>query len=198
MGTSSVTELDVEGKEIVAGVGQLYRPFGEDRLTVMDVGHRRPRVLWDGGWRRAELAPAFDALRARARLFRLGEFDTMHATEWHLAWTIDGGEFSLWDRRGRRVWADDRWLHRRGHRPVSFDDVETVEATLSRGWLTRGVAVGLSSGERLSIASATEPMTTLDPTYDYMDLVADASWASALTKGLAAALGVPADCTAYD
>ena len=41
-------------------------------------------------------------------------------------------------------------------------------------------------------------MTKLDPTYDFIDLTFDASWASALTKALARELGMLSDCAAYD
>jgi hypothetical protein len=198
MSTQAVTELNVEGKEIVAGIGQYYKHRSEVRFTVIDVGRRRPRVLWDDGWPRSEPTMAFESLRHRAESFRMGEFDTMHATKWRLAWTIDAGEFSLWDRTGLRLWTGDNQIHRRGHQPISVADAVKVEATLSEGWFKRGVAVGLKSGNVFSVASANEPMTMVDPAYDFIDVMFDASWVTALAKALAAALGVAVDCTAYD
>jgi hypothetical protein len=53
------------------------------------------------------------------------------------------------------------------------------------------VGLRTATGDTLSIARQTELGALIDPTYDGVNLLADASWASALGSALAGALGVP-------
>jgi len=194
----SLAALEVQGCAIGAGSGQLGALPEHDRLTVLDVGGPCPIPLWDGPVPRVARADVLADLRRRAASFREVELDTMVATPWALAWTIDPGPFVLWDEDGVRLRVAGATIARRDGPDVATATVGSVVAALSPDWFTRSVELVPLVGEPVVAARTDEPMARIDPTYDYICLTFDASWAVQLARALASAVGVPADCTAYD
>ena len=174
----------------LVAVGQWPSKGGErwaDRVGVLDVA-ARPKLLLDAWVYRDSLAD----VHARLPGSSLGGWDVMFATSWRWAW--GGSPFSLWSRRGWRL----RVLGR-GHvviRTLGFErehEVRSVRAEVSRGWVVHRVGVCTSDRKTVWIARRTESGPLIDLTYDGLNLLADAGWASALGNALAAALEVPYD-----
>jgi hypothetical protein len=165
---------------LVAVAGYSPAPREVERVTVIDV-ERRPHVRADAWLAPAEIEALATALGARS-----GETDAMYATEWSLAWTT-GADACVWNRRGRQAWIDGGRFHIEG----DALDVIAVEAYVERDMVERGVSVVLASGQRRVLARQHEPMAAIDPSYDGLDLLADATWARSLAKAIADALGVP-------
>lgn len=180
----------LDGATPLVVVGQCPREHDgawHERIGVLAPG-RRPRLVVDAWMTRANAA----GLAARLGT-SLGGWDVMFATDW--AWAWGGAPFSVWCRRGRVLTVTGpgqvttRFLLGERSHPVV-----AVEVALSPDWVTRQVGVRTAGGEAIWIARAREPMATLAPTYDGLDLLADASWAVQLSLALAAALGVPRTC----
>jgi hypothetical protein len=69
--------------------------------------------------------------------------------------------------------------------------VRAVRAEVTKGWVVHRVGLRVGSDEIIWVARRIEPGPLIDPTYDGLNLMADAGWASALGSALAAALEVP-------
>ncbi len=156
-----------------------------ERIGVLELGGR-PRALVDG-WAHRE---TIDALRARLRCDPPGGWDVMFATSWQWAW--GGAPFSVYSRRGVvvRVLGPGRAAVHTLAR-VHEHDVSRVCAEINDGWTVHRVGVETSGGQTVWIARHIEPFAALDPTYDGLNLLADAAWAVELGKSLAGALAVP-------
>jgi hypothetical protein len=156
-----------------------------ERIGVLELAGR-PRVLVDA-WAHHE---TIDELRARLRCDPPGGWDVMFATSWQWAW--GGAPFSVCSRRGVavRVLGPGRAaLHTLAR--VHEHEVLRVCAEINDQWTVHRVGVETSGGRTLWIARHIEPFAVLDPTYDGLNLLADAAWAAELGKSLAGALAVP-------
>jgi hypothetical protein len=148
--------LAVDGLAIAIGSGQYCEVPDTDRISVLDVGSSRPSPLWDGHVATSDRHAVIADLRRRAAGVRIVELDTMARTRWRLMWTIDGGNFVAWDRLGVRLRVDRATIHRRGHTGVPAAAARAVVATLSDGWLTRGVEIRLDPGGVIAVTRQRE------------------------------------------
>jgi hypothetical protein len=160
-----------------------------DRVGLLDVAGR-PRLLLDA-WVYRDSVPD---VCTRFPGSSMGGWDVMFATSWRWAW--GGSPFSVWSRRGWRV----RVLGpgRVVIRTFGFErehEARSIRAEASKGWVVHRVGVSTSDGKTVRIARRTEIGPLVDFTYDGLNLLADAGWASALGKALATALEVPYDAS---
>lgn len=135
------------------------------------------------------LAEAVTALEARGPV-RHGRWDVMYATAWACAWTDDGGPLEVWSREGAVLRQEGDRLIAEDGSATAVNDVARVHAWVSADWIQRGVRLELTDGARLPIAVASEPTVAIDPTYDGIDLSADAAWARSLARAIGRALEV--------
>lgn len=199
MDDPTLPDLDLAGRRLAVGHGQYWADLEAERVTVLDVGAARPTILWNGPVRKDARAEVLADLRRRAAEVRDVETDTMAFTPLTLAWSIDDRPFTLWDRRGRRVWREGDHLRVRWRRdPTPVGQIRGVVARLSPDWFVRQVDVVPLSGVAMPIARAREEMVHLDPTYDGIDLFCDAAWAVALTRAAGRSFDVDADVSAFD
>lgn len=176
-----------QGELVLVAAGQYSGVSGATRLTVFDLAGRE---RWDGFVKEALVAALVELLAAAGADAREGECDTMHATPWSIAWTDDKqSPWLLLDERGVRleVGFDVRV---RWRLPIERARVARVEARLSDDWTERTVALVLDTGEHIEVAKARDEFPLIDPTYDGLNLMADAAWARGLASALARALGV--------
>lgn len=129
------------------------------------------------------------ALAERAAV-RRGEWDVLYATGYSVAWTTDGVPFELWDWEGPLASQNGDMLTVRGFTPCLISDIECIEAYIGTDWVNRGVRCRLKSGKTIPIAEANEVSAAIDPTYDGLDLLVDASWVSSLAWAMGEALGL--------
>ena len=151
---------------------------------------RGAQVLFDGWIPPADLAALVEGLRPRGPV-RRGEWDVMYATGWSLAWTDDGGPLEVWDREGLLLRQEQAALASRDGARCPVAEVARVHAYLEQGWVVRGVRCELRDGGALPVAEQQDRISELDPTYDGLSLMFEASWASSLAAALGKALGVP-------
>lgn len=173
---------------ILVAAGQ-YSPDPNacERVLVLALKWQAGAVLADG-WM---AAGARDALCAHLADLapRQGACDAMYATAWRCAWTTDGGGFEVWDEGGRLLWHDAHGVHLRD--VTAPLDVCGVHGFVRNGWVKRGVALRLTKGGGLELMAVDEEAAVIDPTYDGLDLLTDASWVVALARAVADGLGVP-------
>lgn len=175
----------------LVGPGQFYGNLALRRVTLLRVEPGPPEALWDGPVAEAQVRILQRALAAAGPVLP-GALDTMHATPWAQAWSVPPAPPLVVSRRDGVVLraAEDGALLVAGRR-VERASVVRAEATLSRDWVERQVALVLAGGERLVLAEHLEHFVHLDPTYDAFNLLFDGSWAPELAHALGAALGVP-------
>ena len=183
------------GATLLVGPGQYGPGEGLSRICVLRLEDaRRPRLLWDGPLADAEVATLVQALGAFARVWP-GELDTMYATPWSLAWTVQPGAFRLYQRWGLRcaVEGEALQLHGRFRRPVLVPrgSIRQVLGWVSEDWVRRGVSLEVTSGPPLVLARHRDWAVGLDVTYDGINLMVDCTWVWRLGRCLAQALGVP-------
>jgi hypothetical protein len=179
-------------RTLLVGTGQSPSTDGkDDRVGVLDVSGK-PRLAWNGFVPRERVRALRDALAERNAIWP-GELDFMFATRWTLAWTHAPAPLRVWDRRRERVALDGGTLRVR-RTTLAASDLRSVDVWLANGWVTRGVSIVASSrAEPIVVARQRDLFASIDPTYDALNLGADASWAVALGRRLASALNVP--CT---
>jgi hypothetical protein len=179
----------VQGKANLVAVGQWPHRVGDgwaDRVGILDVGSRLKVVL--DAWVLRDNLPGLRALLPGSLS---GGWDVMFATRWHWAW--GGSPFSLWSRRGWKV----RVIGpaRAAVRGLGIGEREhvvlAIRAEVSRRWLEHRVGLRIGAERIVWIARRIELGPLLDFTYDGLNLLADAGWASALGSALAGALRVP-------
>jgi hypothetical protein len=170
------------GRMLIVGKGQ----WG-DRAGVVDVEARS--LLYDGSLTES-LLPGLRAAASEGATVWPGELDFMAKTDWKLAWTEAPAPFHLVarERDGCKVESAACLL---GSRSIPRPEIVSVHAFLEQGWLERGVALRLRSGEELDVARDRDEFVAIDPTYDGINLMCDTSWVLSLGRSLAAALGVP-------
>lgn len=174
------------GAPLLVARGQ-YAPTGEAiRVGLLRAG----RCLADAWVVDADVDELVRALRCDHEV-RVGEWDVMYATGWSYAWATDPGPVFLMDSAGLLAWSEGAdLLTREGGRCPAAAIVD-VEVYLEEGWSVRGVRVRVEGGPPLPIAEERDPFALIDPTYDGLNLMCDASWAVGLGRALGAALRVP-------
>lgn len=173
----------------LAGPGQYFGRVGAERVTLFRAEPGPPDVLWDGPVLRAEVPALLAALAALGPVLP-GETDSLHATAWRFAWSVPPAPALVIDREGVALRAIGDAVEV-GARRLERAAIARVEATLSRDWVERQVALVLAAGERLVIAEHDEHFVSIDPTYDGIDLMVDGAWAPALARAVSTTLGVP-------
>ena len=158
-----------------------------DRLGLLKIDAGAPRLREDVWLRAAERGALSEALRGRQGL-RIGGWDALYADDFSFAWTEDGGDFVLWDRRGRLAWVDVDALHTRGER-IDRRAIARIEATISDAWDVHRV-LAILDDRSVVIAAKKNPIAGFDPTYDGLQLMVDAAWTWEVGRPLARALGV--------
>lgn len=180
-------------------VGQ-YAPNPRRAVRVLVITRDgAPRSVLDAWMRPEDLGPLATAL-GRPPEVRAGASDAMYATRWKLAWTTDAKTvenappFELWTPRGlvAHVSRDGAFLDTI-EGPLPRARIKRIEGYLSKGWVERGVRVVLEGRSSHLLARQLEPMAAVDPTYDGLDLMCDASWVRSLAESLAGALDVAVD-----
>ncbi|MBI2901564.1 MAG: hypothetical protein HYY17_15380 [Planctomycetes bacterium] len=148
------------------------------------------KVLADAWLATADFHELVNSLAKKAAV-RTGEWDVMYATGWGLAWTTDRPPFELWDSEGRLAWQEgDEFRVRAGGR-CRIADLLHIEAYLEEGWVLRGVRCVLRNGDRIGLAEVRDMISTIDPTYDGINIMCEASWTVSVAGAVGAALGVP-------
>lgn len=182
------TEVAAAGapRSLLVCTGQ-YAPQPAATQRVLVLGDDGAARVYADAW----MTPAaIDELLARLRgvTVRTGRCDAMYATSWSVAWASDEGDLEVWDAGGRVLWQQYGTLvHRtRGRLPHACE----VHATLSSGWVERSVVLRLADGSVCEVAACSEEAAALDPTYDALDLLMDASWMLELTRELGVRLGI--------
>ena len=185
----------LQGSTVIVGGGQ-YSPYPDRcRVGVLRVdGDGEPDLVWDRFLPRTAVSELRTALRAFCEVLE-GELDTMAATQWTLAWTVSPAPLRVYDRRGllaEREGSNARVLSRSGAPVrVPIEQIESVLGWVSGDWVKRGVSLVLRAGERVVVAQVEDPFAQIDPTYDGINLMLDASWAAEMGKAIAKGLGVP-------
>ena len=158
-----------------------------ERVGVIDVSGSRPHLLLDG-WLAQETIAELRTLEALAARGNDG-WDVMFATRWKYAW--GGTPFRVFSRRGPRVivrgpgTAEVRtFLARRTVKVLG------IRGEISNSWMRHRVGLTLADGGVSWVAATTDISPMVDPTYDGLNLLADAGWVGSLGKRLAEALGV--------
>lgn len=176
-----------QGELVLVAAGQYSGAPGATRLTLVDLAGRE---RWDGFVKDGLIAALGKLLVSAGADAREGECDTMHATPWSVAWTDDKQRpWLLLDGQGVRleVGFDVRV---RWRLPIERARVARVEARLSADWTERTVALVFEDGEDIVIATERDDVPLVDPSYDGLNLMADAAWVRCLASALARALGV--------
>ena len=188
---------DLPNATLLVGPGQFSPYAGHERISILvveDHAEKKPYVIWDRFLPTHTIAPLCEALRGYAREVWPGEFDTMYGTPWTYAWTTMPNKLRLYDALGLLFAVENGSFALRYENvmvTVSSDEVVQVVGWLSADWSERGVRLDLRDGKPLMIAERTEAMAQLDPTYDGIDLMCDASWVGRLGQAMAQGLGVP-------
>ncbi|HVO31011.1 MAG TPA: hypothetical protein VMV18_09755 [bacterium] len=178
------------GAPFLVGRGEM--PVGGERwrcgvLAIPE--NARPWLVWDGPLLQSEREALTRTLGAWP-----GQLDFMAATPWKYAWTVPPAPFRLWREKGLRCAVDGDVI--RVRRVVGMEqvarvaDARAVEVELSADWTLRRVLLHLAGREPLLIAKQADAFPTIDPTYDGINLMFDASWALDVARSLAAALKV--------
>ncbi len=181
----------VDPRALLICVGQISHRTADTSCERIGVIYRDPVVgaapeLLVDTWM---TKPAARALAAELDL-PLDGWDVMFATEWTWAW--GGAPFELWSPAGRVLTVHgpgeaSLWRQRPSRRLA----IARVLGEVSADWVTRRVGVRTTDDETIWLASSREPTVTFDPTYDGLDLLADARWAAELVDRLGRALDRP-------
>lgn len=171
-------------------------------LTFKSDGTGRKQELVQDAWLLEAHLPETRALLAAKRPLRTGGCDAMYATPATWVWTDDPdpadreANFELWNPKVLRCLAsrEDLFLYGGWWRPrhyVPVPEISAVAGRLSDDWVRRSVALIRRKGRPIDVAVARDFMPYLDPTYDALCLICDASWVRSLATALAAFLKVP-------
>lgn len=178
-------------------VGAQYSPDPQQALRFFIFSRIGPYL-----WKAADvwLAPtAYTELIARLRAtsqVAVGLCDAMYATNARYMWATVGDELHVWRRRRliARFSARQAILRRKApfiwsHYPITA--FAACRGYVSLSWYKRGVALERSWGRKVAVASTTESMALIDPTYDGIDLMCDASWVGDLARAISSATHLP-------
>ncbi|MBK9265623.1 MAG: hypothetical protein IPM54_38270 [Polyangiaceae bacterium] len=183
----------VMGKTLLVGPGQFSPHSKHERIFIIAVDEE-PTILWDRFYPEKDIGALRNALRSYARVVFEGEHDAMYATAWSFAWTCPPAPLRVYDRSGIIVAVDDDVLRlgrSDGRVAIPVIDIACIEGWLSGDWVKRQVRIVTTHAEWFVVAECTEWFVMIDPTYDGIDLMCDASWVGQLGHAMAKALGVP-------
>jgi len=125
----------------------------------------------------------------------LGSCSAMYSTIPEYVWAQRDNELRLWHNGTITARFTNQECHTRGNL-ISLWAVSPnssfagVHAFLSKTWIRRGVRLERKFGRSVNVAMAKEPMAFLDPTYDGIDVMCDASWAADLAAAIASITGI--------
>ena len=117
-----------------------------------------------------------------------GSCDAMYGTTARHVWSADEGQLRLWRRRLLIATFSAQNISIR-NTLVGWSDHETRSFTSCHGfvsatWRKRGVALERRLRPGITVAETSEPMALIDPTYDGIDLMCDASWVGELARAI--------------
>ncbi len=176
------------GGHIVIAKGQYSPRPRESQRFLIHTGTQALTQRADVWMTAAGLHAVLESLGARHAV-SLGECDSMYATRPCLVWADVQESLHLW-KRGTLVgqFAADCIRIRSGRfgrwTVLPADTVRECHGYLADGWYQRGVALVLSDGGRRVVSRKRELSVLLDPTYDGLDLLADAAWVDALASAI--------------
>ncbi|MCP4967215.1 MAG: hypothetical protein GY926_18540, partial [bacterium] len=126
----------------------------------------------------------------------LGSCDAMYFTPARRVWAAIGDELHLWHWKilVARLSPREAAIRKQamlGWSAYPVASFSSCHAYVSPTWARRGVALERMLGRRLVVAEATEPSALMDPTYDGIDLMCDASWVGDLAQAVSAVTCLP-------
>jgi len=116
-------------------------------------------------------------------------------------WAQQGPDLLLW-KKGRLV---GKFNHQSSELRTGYfgkwhsytnDELSCSHGFLSSNWLKRGVRLCDKDGKCIVAVQTRDPIVFIDPTYDSLDLMCDASWVPDLAKSVAYATGLPVELDA--
>ncbi|HEY5995035.1 MAG TPA: hypothetical protein VIU46_10615 [Gallionellaceae bacterium] len=128
----------------------------------------------------------------------VGSCDAMYSTKARHVWATVGEELHVW-RRGKLIarFSTQQAVIRNkamfGWSNYPIEAFRSCRGYVSLFWFKRGVALERSLGRTVVVATATESMALIDPTYDGIDLMCDASWVGDLARAISSATHLPLD-----
>lgn len=182
-------------KSLVVAKGQ-YSPYPRESERVLFFAEKNDRLkpLLDTWLPPRVYQAVLDALPAGISV-AIGSCSAMALNKPAHVWASKGRDLHLW-KRGRLVgkfgsqhselrcgWTG-KW------RSIPNAELSCAHGFLSPNWLQRGVKLCRKDGQCYMAAHARDPIVFIDPTYDNMDLVCDASWVPDLAKSVAFATGL--------
>lgn len=182
-------------KAIVARGQYSPAPLRSERTLVYRQGTSRLAKIVDAWLAPADGEAVVSVLKARCETV-VGACDAMYATAPRYVWATEARALQLWH-RGVLVgsFTGDQCRVRRSlfHRwhAVPCTSLASVYVFLSPTWSRRGVMLERGPHPGVLVAAKKELSAWLDPTYDGIDLICDASWAVELARAIAATTGLP-------
>lgn len=185
--------LRAQGKEVLAAKADYHSEVGlRVLLLAVAEGHLKERAdLWlaPDDLARLCLGPAAPT-PARC--------DAMYADRWSHTWCSQPDRLRLWGRRRLLLEAGQGtvrlapgWL--RQGRTLSVAGLRHIHGWLSDDWIKRGISLVPVDAAPLVIVTRREMAAALDPTYDALDLLCDASWVRQLALALGDVTGLPVE-----
>ncbi len=153
-------------------------------------------------WKAADVwltPPGYIELLSRLRSVSqvaVGSCDAMYATRARHVWAMVDEELHVWRRRRlvarfSLAQAVIRKNAMSGWSTFPIASFTSCRGYVSSSWIKRGVALARPQGQTVVIAEATESMALIDPTYDGIDLICDASWVGDLARAISNATHLP-------
>ena len=132
----------------------------------------------------AQLKPQIEAHR-----HIIGSCDAMYHTAPSLIWFEAEGLFYLYDDQTLLLQCSPTELKFK-EQGISKTDLSHIHAALSSDWVVRSLKIVLQSGLSHTLVEYHEDMAIIDPCYDAIDLICDASWLSAVGRDLSRFMGI--------
>ena len=119
-----------------------------------------------------------------------GENDAMYATGAQFVWFHKDNDFCLFEENKCLLYAGAEAIEVFTERPFMLNraDLQAIHCFISSDWVERGVNLVDAQKNEFTLAEINEVMAQADPTYDGLDLLADASWVTELGSALSKAL----------
>ncbi len=127
-----------------------------------------------------------------------GSCDAMYSTPAGRVWAELGDELHLWHWKMLMARFSSQKVKIRNQAMIRWSDhsvasFRSCHGYVSATWAKRGVALERTLRRRLVVAEVTEPMALMDPTYDGIDLLCDASWVGELAQAISAVTQLPVE-----
>lgn len=133
-----------------------------------------------------QLLAAFPQVAPPAR----GSCSAMYSTSPKYVWAHRDNELHLWQNKilvARFNSRESRVRRLLGiWSVIPATRLSSIHAFLSQTWIKRGVVLQRKYQRDITIASEREPMALIDPTYDGIDVMCDASWVVDLARAISA------------